>query len=95
MGSKPGSDGDDYYYYDEHIYLMTVPAICIFSQSSSLVSTANLVEILMDGKTGHPNDEWYEAPDSAHVDVPVGINAPTYSFVKIGAWLDKVCPIEP
>lgn len=95
MGSKPGSDGDDYYYYDEHMYLMEVPAICIFSESSSLVSTSSQVDLLMEGKTPHFNDEWYEVPGSAHIDVPLGLNAPSFSFVKIGEWLDKVCPASP
>lgn len=86
---KPNAPRNNLVPYDQ-IKNMTVPAISIFSESDSLVKTDSMVQYLMDGKTPHPNDEWYELQGSAHVDVPFGNSSPTFTFVKIGAWLEKV-----
>lgn len=86
---KPGGPRDNLVPYDQ-VGNMTVPAVCIFSESDSLVKTDFMVEYLMEGKTPHENDEWYELLGSAHVDVPFGNSAPTFTFVKIGAWLEKI-----
>ncbi len=86
---KPGGPRDTLVPYDQ-VKNMTVPAISIFSESDSLVKTDFMVKYLMDGKSTHPNDEWYELPGSAHVDVPFGNSSPTFTFVKIGAWLEKI-----
>ncbi len=86
---KPGEDG--YYYYGENMHLMRVPAITFLSYYSSLVDSEQIIEDLMNKKTSHEYDEYYIVPESSHVDVPVGYNAPTFSFPKIGAWLEKVC----
>ncbi len=86
---KPGGRNDTLVPYDQ-VKNMTVPAISIFSESDSLVKTDFMVTYLMEGKTPHPNDEWYELPGSAHVDVPFGNSSPSFTFVKIGAWLEKI-----
>lgn len=93
MGPKSGDD-DGYYYYDKHMYLMSVPTICLFSEQDSLVQTEVMGEVIMDGKTPHENDETWEIKGSAHADIVVGENAPTDMFIKIGDWLDKVCQKE-
>lgn len=86
---KPNAPRNNLVSYDQ-VGNMTVPAISIFSESDSLVKTDYMVKYLMEGKTAHPNDEWYELPGSAHVDVPFGNSSPTFTFVKIGAWLEKI-----
>ncbi|MCP4133461.1 MAG: alpha/beta hydrolase [bacterium] len=92
----PAADREngDMYCYDLNMYKMTVPAICIFSENPSLVDTQRMVKDLMEGKTAHEYDEWYEIPNTGHVDVPVGYDAPNVVYPRIGAWLDKVCPIN-
>ncbi len=93
-GPKPGAWNDNYYYYDDNMYKLTLPVISVFSQNSALVDTDTMVEFLMDGKTKHTYDEWYEAVNTGHIDVPVAYNAPTFTYVKIGSWLDKVSPVS-
>ncbi len=94
QGPEPGSWRDNYYYYDENMDKLTLPTICVFSENSSLVDTDTMVNFLMDGKTEHENDEWYEAVNTGHIDVPVAYNAPTFTYLKIGSWLDKVTPLS-
>ncbi|MBU0991224.1 MAG: hypothetical protein KJ737_01915, partial [Proteobacteria bacterium] len=50
-----------------------------------------VVEDVLEKKTPHESDEWYVVPDSSHIDIVGGLNAPLFSFPKIGTWLDKVC----
>lgn len=91
--AEPGEDG--YYYYDVNMNLMKVPAICVLSYYDSLVSADRMIKDIMEAKTHNANDEYYIVPDSSHADVPMGLNAPTFSFPRIGAWLNKICPEEP
>lgn len=85
----PGNDG--YYYYSKNINLMTVPSITLLSYYDSLVGWEQVVEDVLEKKTPHEYDEWHVVPDSSHIDIVGGLNAPLFSFPKIGAWLDKVC----
>ncbi|MCD6569107.1 MAG: hypothetical protein J7L53_00190 [Deltaproteobacteria bacterium] len=88
-GSPDPNDG--YYYYDEHMYLMSVPSITVLSQSDSLVEAEEIIRDLMEAKQPHEYDEWHLIPNTAHVDIPMGLNAPVITFPLIGEWLDKVC----
>ncbi len=90
---EPDPLNDNYYYYDEHMDRVTVPTIAVLSSSSGLVGSDDVIENLMNSKTFHENDEYYEIPDSAHVDIVCGLNGPTNTFQKIGNWLSKVSPI--
>ena len=70
---------------------MTVPAFSMFSEIDySGVTTAHMVRDLMEGKTYHELDEWHVLPDSGHIDLIIGENAPTEFYPKVGAWLEKI-----
>ncbi len=85
-----GDSNDNLVYYLDNISNVIVPTICIFFESDGLVSTSIMVKNLMNLKTPQPDDEWYEIPGTAHVDIPLGNRAPALTFVMIGDWLDKV-----
>lgn len=83
-------DNDGYYRFTDNMSRMTVPALSFFSDSSGLVDTETMVEILYDGKTYHHNDEWIEIEGSGHLDITTNENAPTIIFPAIGEWLDTL-----
>ncbi|MCG8312078.1 MAG: lysophospholipase [Pseudomonadales bacterium] len=82
--------GDGYYYFEDNMDRMTVPAFSVFSDSSGLVDTDTMVEILYNGKTFHPHDEWIEVPNTGHIDVVNGDKAPVIAFPAIVEWLDNL-----
>jgi pimeloyl-ACP methyl ester carboxylesterase len=84
--------GDGYYYYDDNMAYMSVPAFSVFSSSSALVDTSTMVELLYNGKTPHPADGWMEVANTGHVDIVNGNQAPTVSFPAIADWLDTIAP---
>ena len=51
----------------------------------------NVVEKIFEAKTKHPGDIYYVIPGTAHADLPLGLNAPSDVFPKIGDWLDQQC----
>ncbi len=81
---------DGYYDYNENMSRMTVPAMSIFSDSSGLVDTDTMIEILYDGKTYHQNDDWIEIEGSGHIDITTNESAPTIMFPAIGNWLNNL-----
>jgi hypothetical protein len=88
-GPEPDPGHDGYYYYDQHMYLISVPTIALLSESNGLVRTEDVLEFLMQAKTKHPDDVYHEIAGTAHADIPCGLKAPTVTFPLIGAWLDK------
>lgn len=82
------SNNDGYFNYGDHMDRMTVPALSFFSESSGAVDTETMVEILYDGKTFHPHDEWMEITGTGHVDIPLGDDAPGIMFPAIGEWME-------
>jgi pimeloyl-ACP methyl ester carboxylesterase len=90
-GPEPDPGNDGYYYYDKNMYLVSVPTIAVLSESNGLVIADDVVEFLMNAKTPDPDDEWHIIPNSAHVDVPCGLNGPEITFPYIGNWLDRIC----
>ncbi|MCG8312083.1 MAG: lysophospholipase [Pseudomonadales bacterium] len=82
--------GDGYTYFDDNMYLMAVPAFSVFSDSSGLVDTDTMIDILYEGKTFHPQDDWIEVPNSGHIDVVNGDSAPVIAFPAIADWLDAL-----
>lgn len=82
--------GDGYYYFNDNMSRMTVPAFSVFSASSGLVDTATMVDTLYNGKTYNSKDSWIEVPNSGHVDVVNGNSAPTVSFPAIANWLNNL-----
>ncbi len=90
IGPEPNPGEDGYYYYKDNMNLLSVPAIVLLSYYDSLVESQEIIDDIMEAKTKTPHDAYYIVPDSSHVDVPVGLNAPTFSFPKIGAWLEDI-----
>lgn len=84
------TEGDGYYYYQDNMARMTVPAFSTFSEANALVSTDTMVISLFEGKTWHAKDAWIEVPNTGHVDIVYGDSAPTISFPAIADWLDSL-----
>jgi hypothetical protein len=83
--------GDGYYYYLENMENVSIPTIAVLSEFDSLVVADEIIEHLMEGKTPDASDEYYIIPDTAHIDIVMGLKAPTITFPFIGDWLDKIC----
>lgn len=81
---------DGYYYYEDNMSRMTVPAFSVFSDTSGLVDTDTMVGVIYGGKTFNAKDDWMEVPNSGHIDVVNGNQAPTVSFPAIADWLDSL-----
>jgi hypothetical protein len=64
--------------------------MAILSYASAFSDAEDTISILMQAKTRHPRDLYYFIPNSAHVDIVCGLNAPYITFPYIGDWLDKV-----
>ncbi len=90
IGPDPDPGNDGYYYYDQHMANVSVPTIALLSHSSGLVISDDVINLLMDAKTPHEYDAYHHIPDTAHVDIVNGLNAPTITFPLIGEWLDTV-----
>lgn len=82
--------GDGYYYYNDHMDLLTVPAFAVFSEKDGGVDPQRMTSLLFEGKTQHPNDQWMIVPGTSHIDVLFGNTAPTISFPAIADWLDSL-----
>ncbi|OUS31143.1 hypothetical protein A9Q99_04835 [Gammaproteobacteria bacterium 45_16_T64] len=83
-------EGDGYYYYADYMDRMTVPALSFFSSSSALVNTEVMVELIYNGKTPHPLDQWLEVSGTGHLDVVMSDNTPATMFPRIGQWLSEL-----
>ncbi|MFO8047667.1 MAG: hypothetical protein R6U29_01435 [Desulfosudaceae bacterium] len=86
----PGTAGDDLYSYSENMYLMSVPSFFLLSELDGLVKTELVIESVIEAKEYNVNDEWYEMPGTGHMDVTASLNAPTFFYPKLGAWLEKI-----
>ena len=90
VGPQPDPPEDGYYYYDLHMQRVRVPTIAVLSSYPGLVDSEDVIEGLMEAKTPHALDEWHVIPNSAHADIPCGLNAPHITFPLIGDWLSRV-----
>ncbi len=89
-GPEPNPGADGYYYYDEHMNLISVPTLGILSYAGALSAADDTIKLLMQAKTRDPRDRYYFIPNTAHVDIICGLNAPYITFPYIGDWLDKL-----
>ncbi len=85
---KPGYDG--YYYYIYNMKKVKVPFVTVLSELDGLVKAEQIIRDLMQAKTPHPLDRYKIIPNTGHVDLPFGLNAPTEVFPFIGQWLDDL-----
>lgn len=88
--APPREEGDGYYYYEDHMDRITAPTLCFLSQYDGLVAAATMIEDLMEAKTPHAKDKYHIVPDTAHADLPCGIQAPTIVFPMMGEWLKQL-----
>lgn len=90
---EPGGWFDYYYYYIDNTYRMSMPAIIFLAEEENdvmdLVDGDTVVRDVYNGKTQNTNDELYWL-EGAHIDMPIGLRAPTELFPKLGSWLIKV-----
>jgi hypothetical protein len=88
----PGGWFDSYYYYIDNTNKMSVPSIIFLANEendfSDLVDGETVERDVHNGKTRTSNDELYWL-DGAHIDMPIGLRAPTQLFPKLGDWLAK------
>ncbi|PKL41420.1 MAG: hypothetical protein CVV44_01940 [Spirochaetae bacterium HGW-Spirochaetae-1] len=90
MGPEPARDLDGYYYYDDHMDLITVPAFAVLSDAGSLVDAQEIIDDFFMQKTAHSLDEWHQLANTAHLDITCGYTMPAVSYPLIGAWLSKL-----
>ncbi len=103
VGPAPAPKTDGYYYYTlpwpyendspaNNMRRMRVPAVVVLSYTDSLVQATQIIRDVMEAKTPHElDDEPHLIPNTGHVDVVCGSNAPYLTFEYIGSWLDEVC----
>lgn len=82
--------GDGYYYYSDNIAKVSLPSLVIADSTEDITSPGDILNFY-NSKTRNPLDEFYLAQGTAHLDVVMGINAPTTTFLKIGDWLARLC----
>lgn len=82
--------GDGYYYYNDHMDLITVPAFAVFSESEGAVDPVRMSTLIFGGKTPAAKDGWIVVPGTSHLDVVIGNTAPAVSFPAIANWLDSL-----
>ncbi len=82
--------GDGYYYYNDHMSLLTVPAFAVFSESDGGVSPDRMSDLIFNGKTPTDKDDWIVIPGTSHLDVVLGNTAPAISFPAMADWLDSL-----
>lgn len=82
--------GDGYYYYILNMKKVQVPFVTVLSELDGLVDADQIIRDLMQAKTKHPLDRYKIIPNTGHIDLPFGNNAPTEVFPYIGKWLDDL-----
>jgi pimeloyl-ACP methyl ester carboxylesterase len=87
---KPNPGYDGYYYYIYNMKKVKVPFVTVLSELDGLVKSDQIIRDLMQAKTPHPLDRYRIIPNTGHVDLPFGLNAPTDVFPFIGQWLDDL-----
>jgi hypothetical protein len=86
--------GDGYYYYSDNLAKINLPALVIADDTQDITMPEDIRNFYL-GKSRHRLDAFYRIPGTAHVDLIMGLNAPTELFPKIGSWLRKLCRNKP
>jgi len=87
---KDPRPGDGYYYYSDNLAKISIPSLVIADATEDVTSPGDILNFYK-GKTRSGLDEFYVAANTAHVDVVMGLTAPTTTFVKIGDWISRLC----
>lgn len=78
------------YSYSANMKKVTLPTLILADATLDITDPAHLREC-MDLKTHHPLDEYHVIPNTAHMDLINGLNAPYETYPRIGAWIERVC----
>ncbi|WP_287155785.1 alpha/beta hydrolase [Candidatus Solincola tengchongensis] len=86
----PPAPGDGYYYYSDHLDLVSLPVLVIADDTVDITHPDDIRNFFL-GKSRHRLDYFLRVPNTAHVDLVAGLNAPTEVFPAIGRWLRMLC----
>jgi hypothetical protein len=81
--------GDGYYYYSDNLGKISLPALVLADDTPDL-TTPQDIQNFYAGKTRNSLDKFMRVPGTAHIDLVVGLNAPTVTFPEIGRWLQAL-----
>lgn len=81
--------GDGYYYYSDNLAKISLPALVIADATKDITNPTD-IKSFYDKKTRDDMDRYYVIPNTAHVDLVIGLNAPLELFPKIGEWLGSL-----
>ncbi len=77
---------DGFYYYSDHLAMISLPAMVVADGTDDITNPAD-IEDFYNRKARNGLDRFYCIPNTAHVDLVVGKNAPAELYPKIGDWL--------
>ena len=80
---------DGYYYYSDNLAKISLPALVIADSTRDITNPED-IQGFYNKKTRNTNDKFYVIPNTAHVDLVIGLNAPKELFPKIGDWLKSL-----
>ncbi len=83
--------GDGYYYYSDgdNLAKISIPALVLADDRHDITNPEE-IQRFYDGKTKTSLDQFMRIPDTAHVDIVCGLNAPTITYPAIGSWLKRL-----
>ena len=81
--------GDGFYCYTDNLKKMSLPALIFADDALDLTSPDDIYNTYLN-KGRNVLDEFYRLPNTAHIEFPMGLNAPTDFYPKIGEWLKKL-----
>jgi hypothetical protein len=82
--------GDGYYYYSDNLGKISLPTLAIADDTPDLTVPEDIHNFYL-GKARHKLDTFLRIPNTAHIDLVMGLNAPTELFPEIGKWLRSLC----
>jgi hypothetical protein len=78
--------GDGYYYYSDHLDLITLPALVIVDDKLDITAAADIERFYL-AKTRHPADGFFRVPNTAHINLVMGLIAPEVTYPMILEWI--------
>jgi pimeloyl-ACP methyl ester carboxylesterase len=90
MGNmQAGGTGGMQTAYADNLAKISLPALVVADGTNDLTNPEDIYRIYMD-KTRNPADAFLKVPNTAHMDLILGMNAPTALYPEIGKWLRKL-----
>jgi hypothetical protein len=66
--------------------LITLPALVIVDNTLDITAPAD-IDRFYQAKTRHPADGFFRVPNTAHIDLVMGLNAPEITYPMILEWI--------